>query len=162
MSHGPRPSRGFDAAMPVARARGHVMFFRRTQGSTANLMISGGGLLAIVRLRSAPRLYAAIAEIAWECRFAIDSLRVHPQGGPVSLELWLYSRYGALRFFRVLGDTIVEIGADGKGLGGGQEGAGIPDRAPPAAVRSTAVPGDPPPEALSGGTIPSGPVSGPD
>ncbi len=129
MSSGPLPSRGFDAALPVAQARGHVMFFRRTHGSTADLMISGGGILAIVRLRSAPRLYAAIADIGWECRIAIAHLRLHPRGGPLSLELWLYSRYGGLRFFRLLDDGIMEIGADGKELHGEQEGPALPGAA---------------------------------
>jgi hypothetical protein len=84
------------------------------RGNTADLMVSGGGILAIIRLQNAPRLYGTPAEIAREFSDAIARLRLHPAGGPVSRELWLYSRYGVLRFFRVLGDGIVEIGADGK------------------------------------------------
>jgi hypothetical protein len=119
MSRGPLPSRGFDAALPVARARGHVEHFRRMRGNTADLMVSGSGILAIIRLQNAPRLYGTIAEIEWEFRDAIARLRIHPAGGPVSRELWLYSRYGVLRFFRVLDNGIVEIGADGKILDAG-------------------------------------------
>jgi len=95
------------------------MLFRRTRGSTADLMVSGGGILAIVRVRNAPRIHGTPAEIAAEYSNAIALLRIHPAGGPVSLELWLCSRYGVLRFFRVAGDGIVEIGPDGNVLPAG-------------------------------------------
>jgi len=119
MSRGPLPSKGFDAALPIARARGHVEHFRRMRGNTADLMVSGSGILAIIRFQNAPRLYGTLAEIAREYYHAIARLRLHPAGGPVSRELWLYSRYGVLRFFRVLDNGIVEIGADGKILAAG-------------------------------------------
>jgi hypothetical protein len=116
MIRGPLPSRGFDAALPVARARGHVEHFRRMRGNTADLMVSGGGFLAIIRLQNTPRLWQDIPEIEWQFADAIARLRLHPAGGPVSRELWLYSRYGVLRFFRILENGIVEIGADGREL----------------------------------------------
>ena len=113
MSHGPLPAKGFDAALPVALARGHVMFFWRGRGSTSDLMVSGNGILAIIAIRNAPRLYGTLAEIEAEFRDAIARLRIHPAGGPVSRELWLYSRYGVLRYFRVEDAGIVELYADG-------------------------------------------------
>ena len=113
MSRGPPPAKGLDAALPVARARGNVMFFRRMRGSTADLMVSGSGMLAIILLRFASRLYGTPAEIALEFYDAVAVLRLHPAGGPVSRELWLYSRHGVLRFFRVEDDGIVELRADG-------------------------------------------------
>jgi hypothetical protein len=119
MSRGPLPSKGFDAALPVARARGHVEYFRRMRGNTADLMVSGSGILSIIRIQNAPRLYGTPAEIAREFSDTIARLRVHPAGGPVSRELWLYSRYGVLRFFRVLDNGIVELGADGNVLAAG-------------------------------------------
>jgi hypothetical protein len=114
MSRGPQPVKGLDAALPVAMARGHVMFFRRARGNTADLMVSGNGILAIIAIRNAPRLYGTLAEIEAEFRDAIALLRIHPAGGPVSRELWLYSRYGVLRYFRVEDAGIVELCADGK------------------------------------------------
>ena len=113
MSRGPLPARGLDAALPVALARGHVMFFRRTRGYTADLMVSGNGILAIIAIRNAPQLYGSLADLEAEFRQAIALLRLHPAGGPVSRELWLYSRYGALRYFRVEDPGIVELCADG-------------------------------------------------
>ena len=153
MSRGPPPAKGFDAALPIANARGHVMHFRRTRGSTADLMVSGSGILAIIRLQNAPRLYGMPAEIAREFYDAIARLRIHPTGGPVSRELWLYSRYGVLRFFRVLDDGIVEIGADGKVLAAGPAGPATTGRARPGKKR----PGVP--EQLTGEEDPAAPAS---
>ena len=119
MSRGPVPEKAFAAALRAAAARGHVMLFKRERGSTADLMVSGGGILAIIRVLSAPRIHGTPAEIAAEYYGAIALLRTHPAGGPVSLELWLCSRYGVLRFFRVNSDGIVELGADGRVKGAG-------------------------------------------
>lgn len=92
------------------------MLFRRMRGSTADLMVSGNGILAIIRVQYTPRLQGNPAEFAAQFRDAIALLRIHPSGGPVSRELWLYTRYGVFRFFRVEDDGIVEIGPDGKVL----------------------------------------------
>jgi hypothetical protein len=116
MSRGPLPSVGLDAALPVATARGHVMFFRRMRGSTADLMVSGGGILGIIRIQKSQRLHGTVADIEAEFSGAIDLLRIHPAGGPVSRELWPYSRYGGLRYFRVEDEGLTELGADGKVL----------------------------------------------
>jgi hypothetical protein len=151
MSRGPLPSKGFDAALPVARARGHVERIRRMRGNTADLMVSGGGILAIIRLQNAPRLYGTLVEIAREFYDAIARLRIHPAGGPVSRELWLYSRYGMLRFFRVEETGIVEIGADGKELSEGLEVPAIPAGPPPSAGEVPSVKERPLPEVPTGG-----------
>jgi hypothetical protein len=139
MSRGPLPSKGFDAALPIAKARGHVMYFRRMRGSTADLMVSGNGILAIIRIQNAPRLHMTLADIEAEFRDAIALLRIHPGGGPVSRELWLYSRYGSLRFFRVEDNGIVELSADGKVLGAGQAGPEVTAGISPSDGESPAV-----------------------
>jgi hypothetical protein len=92
------------------------MHVQRMRGSTADLVVSGSGILAIIRIQNAPRLHGPPAEIAAEFRDAIALLRLHPAGSPVSRELWLYSRYGVLRYFRVEESGIVELGADGSVL----------------------------------------------
>ena len=116
MTHGPVSMTGFTAALPVARLRGHVDLFRHGQGSMATFLIAGISLLAIVQLRKASRLHGTVADIAAAHRDVIENLRLYPAGGPVSRELWLFSRYGVLRFFRVEASGITEIGADGKVL----------------------------------------------
>ena len=113
MTRGPESRTGFAAALPVARRRGHVDLFRHGQGSRAEFLIAGSVMLAIVRLRRATCLHGTVADIASIFRKVIDDFRSYPAGGPVFRELWLYSRYGVLRFFRVEDDGIVEIAADG-------------------------------------------------
>lgn len=114
MTKGPLPVVGLDAAYPFARARGEVMQFRRSPGNSADLIISGNNCLALVRIRNAPYLHATLAEIEKNFCDAIARLRRNPGGGPVSRELWLYSRYRVFRFFRVEDASLVELNADGK------------------------------------------------
>ena len=113
MTRGPPPANGFDAAIPVARARGRMMRLLSSPGNFGDFLIAGGGWLILARLRFSRRLHATLVEIAAEYRSAIDELRSVPAGGPVSLELWLYSRLLALRFFRLSGEGIVEIDRHG-------------------------------------------------
>jgi hypothetical protein len=90
-----------------------VDLFRHGQGSRAEFLITGSVMLAIVRLRRATCLHGTVADIALLFRKVIDDFRGYPAGGPVVRELWLYSRYGVLRFLRVEDDRITEIAADG-------------------------------------------------
>jgi hypothetical protein len=153
MSRGPPPAKGIEAALPVARARGHVMVFRRERGSTADLMVSGSGILAIIRVQNAPRLYGSLAAIIAEFSDAIARLRLHPAGAPVSRELWLYSRYGVFRFFRVEDDGIVEIKADGNVLADGPVAPVTTGRSR-SCQKKAAVP-----EQVSAGKNPAGPAA---
>jgi hypothetical protein len=44
----------------------------------------------------------------------IIRVREIPDCGPVCRELWLYSRYEALRFFRIENAELVDLGPDGR------------------------------------------------
>jgi hypothetical protein len=109
------PVKGFDVAIPVALRRGRVMHFRSSPAYVSEFLFYGNGLLVLVSLRLARRLFHATpARISEEYTDAIAGLCTVPCGGPVSRELWLYSRYGALRFFRVGEDgSLEEIDRDG-------------------------------------------------
>ena len=72
-------------------------------------LLSGNGLFVIVRVRLARKLSTSIAGIEREFAEVIAGLRLVPRNGPVSCELWLYSRYGTLRHFRIVDDGLVEI-----------------------------------------------------
>jgi hypothetical protein len=109
MKRGPEPAKGFDAALPVAHRRGQVMLFRSAPWYTSNFMIRGNGMIALVSLRFARRIRATIAEITKEYCDAVTTLSSVPRGGPVSIELWLYSRRGTLRCFRIGIDGLEEI-----------------------------------------------------
>lgn len=109
MKRGPPPIRGFDLAIPVALMRGSVMLFRKSPWYACDFTINGNGIFSVVRLRMARRIRATIDEIAHIFSDAIADLAAIPSGGPLSRELWLYSRHRTLRFFR-LGDAgLVEI-----------------------------------------------------
>ena len=109
------PVKGFDVAIPVALRRGRVMHFRSSTAYVSEFLFYGNGLLVMVSLRLARKLFhATLNEISAEYADAIAGLCTIPCGGPVSRELWLYSRYGALRFFRVGADGgLEEIDRDG-------------------------------------------------
>jgi hypothetical protein len=145
MKRGAEPTKGFEAAIPVALRRGRVMRFRSSPDYASEFLFYGNGLLVLVGLRLARRLYhATIAEIRAEYAGAIAGLCTLPIGGPVSGELWLYSRYGALRFFRVGADgSLIEIDrdgvpfVDGKPVGAGHPvpgTTGSPEPAPAAGI----------------------------
>ncbi len=114
MSRGPPPARGFDVAIPVALMRGRVMRFQTARDHICDFAIAGNGILALVRLMMATRLHASIAEITRDYSDPVNGLYAIPFGGPVSRELWLYSRYGILRFFRLAETGLIEI--DGYGF----------------------------------------------
>lgn len=114
MKRGPLPAKGFDRAIPIALMRGRVMFYQPLPEYVCDFTILGNGLLALVRVMMMTRVHAPLAEIAWKYADAVAGLCTIAFGGPVSRELWLYSRYGTLRFFRVAETGLVEI--DGYGL----------------------------------------------
>jgi hypothetical protein len=101
-----------DAALPVAEARGQVMRFRHSVRNLADFVIVGSGTLAFVRVRKVQCLHGPPEKIEDDLRDEVNMLRRIPDGS-VSRELWPYSRYGVLRFFRVKDTGLVELGADG-------------------------------------------------
>ena len=113
MTRGPAPVIWMDAALPVAEARGQVMIFRHSVRNLADFIIVGTGTLAFVRVRKVQCLHGPPEEIEGDLRNEVNMLRRIP-GGSVSRELWPYSRYRVLRFFRVEDTGLVELGADGK------------------------------------------------
>jgi hypothetical protein len=103
------PGRGYEAAVRVARDLGQLMFFTPSPKYPADFLIRGDQYLGLIAIRKSRRIRAVIAEILVRYALAISALRTFPAGGPVSRELWLYSRHGTIRFFRVNGTGIEEI-----------------------------------------------------
>lgn len=116
MSRGPNVSRGIALAIPFALRRGHVMVFLPSLLNLGEFLLSGNGLFVIVRVRLARKLSASIAGIETEFAGAIAGLRLVPRNGPVACELWLYSRYGTQRHFRIGDAGLVEIDCYGMPL----------------------------------------------
>jgi hypothetical protein len=104
------------------------MIFFPSLTNIGEFLITGNGYFVLVGIRFARRIRAALAEIEAEYAEAIVDLQLAPRTGPVSCELWLYSRYGTLRYFRVNDTALAEID---------QYGMPLP-RAKPAAVTGPA------------------------
>ncbi len=116
MRRGPKISQGLTLAIPFALKRGHVMVFMAALLNLAEFLITGNGLFVLVRVRLARRIHAGIVDIEAEFADAITGLRLIPRTGPVSCELWLYSRHGTLRHFRIEDARLVEIDCYGTPL----------------------------------------------
>jgi hypothetical protein len=114
MKPGPVPHKGFDLAFPVATQRGEVMRFIPSHWYVGDFIILSAGRLTLVCMRLAERIRATVAEIQEIYSDALDRLATVPSGGPVSREFWLYSRNGALRYFRLLETGIAEIDCRGE------------------------------------------------
>jgi len=116
MKRGAKYSQGLALAIPFALRRGHVMVFLAALLNLAEFLITGNGLFVLVRVRYARKIKAGVADIEAEFADAIAGLRLVPRTGPVSCELWVYSRYGTLRYFRVEDARLVEIDCCGTPL----------------------------------------------
>ena len=70
--------------------------------------------VAFIRVKYAVRILASPAEIAAEFREAVLALQAIPSDTAILRELWLCSKHGTLRFFRILADQLIELGLDGQ------------------------------------------------
>ena len=116
MTRGRLPKKGLGDATMVAMARGKVMIFLQNRESVCDFMIMGNGHLIIVRVRKARRIRGTREEIEREFQDPIMGLRSFPSSDLILKELWIYSRYGIWRFFRIEDSGMVEICQDGTPL----------------------------------------------
>ena len=119
MSRGRPPLRGMDIAMPVAKVRGRVIELVQNGDIPADFEIIVGGIVIFVGLCRADPFRCTPAAIEAGSRVRIARLRSVPASTHVLRELWIYSKYGSLRFFRVEEIWLLEIGTDGLPLGAG-------------------------------------------
>jgi hypothetical protein len=105
--------KGLTLAVPLGFLRGRVMVFMPSVQNLGEFLVAGSGWFVLVSARPTRKLSMSTAEIEAEFRDIIAGLRQVPDGGQVSCELWLYSRYGTFRHFRVRKDGLVEINAYG-------------------------------------------------
>ncbi|MDD1697625.1 MAG: hypothetical protein LUQ36_04615 [Methanoregula sp.] len=116
MTRGRPPRQGLNDACRVAAARGTVMSFVKNRENRCDFMIVGNGDLVFVQVRKARRVISTLEEMEREFCEPVMRLRSFPSSGPVTRELWTYTRYRIWRFFRIDDTTIVEICHDGKPL----------------------------------------------
>ena len=113
MSRGPIPHQTLRDAIPIAQMRGMVQMAEHGPEMLYDFTITGMKPSAFVSVKYTEHILMLLAEIARECDEKIRRLRSVAQDAAVSCELWLHSRYGTWRFFRVTADALVEIGRDG-------------------------------------------------
>ena len=118
MSRGPRPFQTLRDAIPIARMRGTVQMAERGPEALFDFMIAQTKPVAVVSVKYTEYIRALLADIARDFDDEIRRLRSITQDAALSCELWLRSRYGTWRFFRVMPDALIEIGRDGQPLAG--------------------------------------------
>jgi len=107
MTRGRTVTQGVEDAILTARTRGCVMKFYSGPESVCNLMIRTSVHLIFVRVKRVVRILCTLKEIEEEHRDLIVQLRSFPVSGLIIRELWIYSKHGTYRYFRV-GDAGIE------------------------------------------------------
>jgi len=114
MNKTPRPRRALPDGISLARLRGKVELTLHNREALYHFTIVAAGMVAFVRVRFAAQILATLPEIEAEFKKDLVRLRAIVQDAAISRELWLRSRHGTWRFFRVTADGLVEIGRDGQ------------------------------------------------
>lgn len=112
----PRPHRALPDAIAIARQRGKVQVAVRDLETYYHFTIDATTTGAFVRVRFTPRILASLADITYEFGEDIKKLRAIMRDVALTRELWLRSKHGTWRFFRVIADGIVEIDRHGQVL----------------------------------------------
>jgi hypothetical protein len=120
MSRGPRPEHAISEAVGLARLRGMVQESGCGPEHQYDLAIVSTIPVAFVCVKYAVRILAPDPEIAEDFRDVISRFRSVIRDTSISCELWLRSRHGTWRFFRIAADRLIEIGRDGLPLAGKQ------------------------------------------
>ena len=119
MIRGPRPLVTIRDAIPIGLQRGMIQLAERGTEMLYDFTISETkpNPVAFVSVKYTERIRATLEDISRDCDDRIRKLRSIARDATVSCELWLHSRYGTWRFFRITADAIVELGRDGRSLG---------------------------------------------
>ena len=113
MTKGRPATRGIDDAVAIARKRGCVMKIQHGLESVCDFLIRTAAFVVFVKARRTDKIVATAREIEHGFRALIGELRLFPPSAQILLELWIYSKNGTYRFFRLGEAGIVEIDLDG-------------------------------------------------
>lgn len=114
MKRGRPATRGIDDAVSIAQRRGCVTRVMYTPDSVCDFFIRTVALMIFVRVVRSEKIIAPVHEIAHEYREIIAELRLFPQSLQIQAELWIYSRHGTYRFFRLTDTGLEEIQQNGE------------------------------------------------
>lgn len=116
MTRGRPPRMALDEAFRIARTRGVVTRILQEAESAGDLVIMNAMQWSLVRVKRTLSLHCTPPEIEAQFAKAIRSLRSVPVPPGNLRELWVRSRYGAWRFFRVeesgLAEQVVMVPRD--------------------------------------------------
>jgi hypothetical protein len=90
-----------------------VIFLRHYPGTTSDFLISTPGGIIAVCTRRARRLHGTLAEIAEFYRETLALVSAAELFPGILREFWLWSPYGAMRFFRMEGLVLNELDRQG-------------------------------------------------
>jgi len=131
MKRGRPATTGIKDAVAIARKRGCVMRVEPGPDSVCDFFIRTMMLMIFVRVVRFEKIIAPAHEIAYECRGIIAELRLFPPSLQIRTELWIYTRHGTYRFFRLTDAGLEEIRQDGEAAPAAE------GEQPPAAVPAT-------------------------
>jgi hypothetical protein len=120
MTRGPRPHRAIGEAVPIAKARGIVQMAMSGPERIFDIAIISKIPVTFSRVMFAPEILATIQDLAEYYQKEIAQLRVIARDAAITAELWLRSKHGTWRFFRVTPNSLVEIDRDGTPVMSGQ------------------------------------------
>jgi len=120
MTRGPRPWKALDEAVPIAKARGIIQLTMSGPERIYDISIISKIPVTFSRVMFAPKILATVHELADYYRKEIAQLRLIARDAAVTAELWIRSKHGTWRFFRVTPDFLVEIDREGKRIESGQ------------------------------------------
>ena len=109
MSKGPRSDRALEAALPVASKRGEVMILEKHPGSCFDFLVSGPPGTSAVQVIRVPHIHGTLAGIAAEHTARIARICAAPLTFGITRELWFWSPWGTMRFFRIAGLPLTEL-----------------------------------------------------
>jgi hypothetical protein len=113
MTKGRPATRGVNDAVVIARKRGCVMKIVYGLESLSDLVIRTAAYVVFVKTRRTEKITATIQEIEHTYHNLIAELRLFPVSAQILPELWIYSKHGTYRFFRVGEAGLAEVDRDG-------------------------------------------------
>jgi len=113
MTRGRPVTRGVSDAVRIAKGRGTVMQFCAGTECVSDFMIRTPAHLVFVRVKRFIKILSPVAAIEAEHEEIIGEIRSLPSSDAILYELWVYSKHGTYRFFRIMENGIREIGRDG-------------------------------------------------
>jgi hypothetical protein len=81
--------------------------------SLIDLVIRTAAYVAFIKTRRTEKITATIQEIEYAYHDLIAELRLFPVSAQILLELWIYSKHGTYRFFRVGETGLAEVDRNG-------------------------------------------------